>query len=181
MKKEIGAGTILIAKPFMEDKRFEKAIILIAEHNTNGTIGFMINRKNTININELIPEINPLQTTIREGGPVEKETLFFIHKSPELIKKSEKIRGDFFWSGDVTHLIKGLKEDKIYGNEIIFLNGYAGWDKHQLETEIEEGSWIIHEMNLQRLYTKIEWSSILIEVNKEFEVWASAPSDFHLN
>ena len=181
MKKQIEAGTILIAKPFMEDKRFEKAIILIAEHNINGTIGFIINRKNTINIDELIPEMNPLNTTIREGGPVEKETLFFIHKNPELIKKSQKIRGGLFWSGNVIDLIKGIKEEKIHGSEIIFLNGYAGWDKYQLETELEEGSWIIHEMNLQRLYEKIEWSSILIEVNKEFEVWASAPSDFHLN
>ena len=45
MKTEVDIGTILIAKPFMEDKRFEKTIILIVESNSEGTIGFIINKK----------------------------------------------------------------------------------------------------------------------------------------
>ena len=56
MKNEIQAGTILISKPFMEDKRFEKTIILIVEHNQNGTIGFVLNKETLVNIDEIIPE-----------------------------------------------------------------------------------------------------------------------------
>ena len=44
MKTEFEIGTILISKPFMEDKRFEKTVILIVESNQNGTVGFIINK-----------------------------------------------------------------------------------------------------------------------------------------
>ena len=53
MKQEVQVGSILISKPFIEDKRFEKTIILIVEHNQNGTIGFIINQPTNLKAHEL--------------------------------------------------------------------------------------------------------------------------------
>ena len=55
------------------------------------------------------------------------------------------------------------------------------WEQDQLKYEIEEGSWIIHHIDLTKLHQQLNWSNILVEINKDYEVWATAPSDFHLN
>ena len=46
---------------------------------------------------------------------------------------------------------------------------------------IKEGSWIIHDTTLNKINTHLDWYTLLIEINKEYEVWATAPADFHLN
>jgi len=182
MKREVEIGTILISKPFMEDKRFEKTIILIVENNSDGVVGFIMNKtiSNTIKvILELFPESN---FNTKYGGPIDdKNRLFFIHKYPDLIKGSKEIKDGVFWGGELTDLENGLKSGEIDENEIIFFMGYTGWEQDQLRDEIEDGSWILHHMELNKLNKNIDWSSLLITINKEYEVWATAPSDFHLN
>ena len=74
-----------------------------------------------------------------------------------------------------------MNRDEIKPQEILFFTGYSGWEKNQLKEEIKEGSWIIQNINLEILEEPIDWSKLLIEINKEFEVWATAPSDFRLN
>ena len=108
MKNEISTGTLLISKPFMEDKRFEKTIILIVEHNKNGSIGLIINRNSLFNAKDIIPEINTSDINIKEGGPVEKDALFFIHKHPHLIPNSQKIKDKLYFGGDMKQLIERL-------------------------------------------------------------------------
>ena len=181
MKNEIQPGTILISKPFIEDKRFEKTIILIAEHNLNGTIGFILNQETKINVNELISDFPKSNINLKHGGPVEKNSIFFIHTYPDLINKCIEIKNGIFWGGELTDVLKGLENDEINSSQIAFFIGYTGWEKNQLQQELEEGSWIIHKMDLKKINEKVNWSNLLIEINQEYEVWATAPTDFHLN
>ena len=181
MKNEITTGTILISKPFMEDKRFEKAVILITEHNEDGTIGFILNKKTSIDIIDFIPSASNQSINVKQGGPVDTNNLFFIHKHPDLIHNCFKIKDGYFWGGNINNVVEGMKRDEIKPQEILFFTGYSGWEKNQLKEEIEEGSWIIQNINLEILEEPIDWSKLLIEINKEFEVWATAPSDFRLN
>tara|TARA_B100001250_G_scaffold378833_1_gene368981 strand:+ start:903 stop:1448 length:546 start_codon:yes stop_codon:yes gene_type:complete len=181
MKKEVQIGSILISKPFIEDKRFEKTIILIAEHNKNGTVGFIINQPTNLTIDELLPDLKDFSINIKKGGPVETNNLFFIHKYPDLIHNSIEIKNGFFWGGELQDIVKGYQNKEITNDQISFFLGYTGWEKNQLEEEINEGSWIISEINLTKFNEKINWSTLLIAINKEYEVWATAPADFHLN
>tara|TARA_Y100000994_G_scaffold57198_1_gene46357 strand:- start:5458 stop:6006 length:549 start_codon:yes stop_codon:yes gene_type:complete len=182
MKNEVTVGTILISKPFMEDNRFEKTIILIVEHNNDGTIGFIMN-KITPNKIESILDILPVNNiNLKYGGPVDDESsLFFIHRYPDLIRGSQEIKDGVFWGGEIEDVSKGLKSGEISKNEITFFLGYTGWEENQLLQEINEGSWIQHNIDLNQLKDNMNWSNLLIQINKEYEVWATAPSDFHLN
>tara|TARA_B100000902_G_C27042695_1_gene780156 strand:+ start:313 stop:858 length:546 start_codon:yes stop_codon:yes gene_type:complete len=181
MKNEITTGTILISKPFMEDKRFEKTVILITEHNENGTVGFVLNRKTAIDILDFTTSLTKKTVTIKQGGPVDNNSLFFIHKHPDLINNCIKIKDGYFWGGDMSDVIEGMNRDEIKAKEILFFTGYSGWEKNQLKEEVNEGSWIIHNTHLDILEGPLNWSTLLIEINKEFEVWTTAPSDFRLN
>ena len=181
MEKVIELGSILIAKPFIEDKRFEKTIILIIEHNTNGSVGLVLNKKASIKIDELIEDFSAFNIPLNNGGPVDIDNLFFIHKYPDIINESKEIKDGLFLGGSLQDVIKGLNSGEISNHLISFFIGYAGWEKGQLEEELKEGSWILHKNAINKLNHNLKWSELLIDINKEYEVWASAPSDFHLN
>ena len=61
-----------------------------------------------------------------------------------------------------------------------FFTGYSGWEKNQLNEELDDGSWIVIEKNIN-ISNNLKWSNLLVEFNKDFKIWASAPSDFRLN
>ena len=181
MNKEVKVGTILISKPFMEDKRFEKTIILIVEHNHNETIGFIINKKSNFDLKEIYPLLSGYKIVLKRGGPVAVDNLFFIHKHPDIVNNCTKIKDGFFWGGDLEDIIKGLNNNEININDISFFIGYAGWEKDQLNKEIKDGSWIVQNFHLSILEKTHNWSDLLIGINKEYKVWATAPTDFYLN
>ena len=99
----------------------------------------------------------------------------------DLISNSTHIINDLYYGGNLEDVITLLQAKKIKNDEIIFFLGYTGWEKNQLNNEIKEGSWIIHEMELNDIKQDLEWSNLLININKEYSVWATAPNNFHLN
>ena len=145
---EIEIGTLLIAKPFMEDKRFEKTVILIVQNNNDGIVGFVLNKKLKKPINKTLNYNFQFNTEIKYGGPVENTNLFFIHKKPNLIKESIQFYNDFFWSDNKNSVLEALNSRKINPEEILIFSGYTGWEKNQLKIEIEEGSWIVDKINI---------------------------------
>ena len=180
MNAKINPGTILISKPFIEDRRFDKSIILIVEHNKNGTIGFILNKQSPFQISDFSKDITNKNISIKIGGPVEKNNLFYIHKHPEIINDSFEIKNGYHWGGNVNNLIEGLNRNLISCDNVFFFTGYAGWEKNQLNEELDSGSWIVIEKNIN-ISNDLKWSDLLVGFNKEFKVWANAPSDFRLN
>ena len=81
-------GDLLIAEPsIIGDLSFNRSIILLADHTEEGSIGFILNKPLEYTINDLIPEIEA-NFKIYNGGPVEQDNLYFIHKVPEVIPDS---------------------------------------------------------------------------------------------
>ena len=181
MKNEVDIGTILISKPFMEDKRFEKTIILIVEVNTEGTVGFIINKETSKPVDIIIEDCPKLNINAKYGGPVSTDNLFFIHQNLNLMTNSPELQAGIFWGGELEDVIKRSQDGELSIDEVSFFLGYTGWETNQLEEEIKEGSWIISNMKLTQIHNNLDWSRLLIDINKEYEVWAKAPSNFHLN
>ena len=181
MKNEVDIGTILISKPFMEDKRFEKTIILIVEVSSEGTVGFIINKETTQHVDIIIEDCPKLNINVKYGGPVSTDNVFYIHQNSDLKTSSQEVKAGIFWGGELDDVIKRHQSGTLSIDEISFFLGYTGWEKNQLEEEIQEGSWIISNMHLTQINKNLDWSQLLIDVNKEYEVWAKAPSNFHLN
>ena len=86
-----------------------------------------------------------------------------------------------FWGGNMEDVIKGLENDEIKSNQIAFFMGYCGWEPNQLQAEIYDGSWIIHQIDIKRFNETIDWSQLLIEIDEEYKVWATAPSTCKLD
>ena len=138
-------GNILYADPTLNnDINFSRSVVILVEENNVGYVGFIINKKSIYSTLDLIPEIKE-NFEIFDGGPVEKENLYFIHNVPDLIKNSIEIKENLYWGGNFEHVVELINKKKIKKNNIKFFLGYSGWNKDQLLNELETKSWIISE------------------------------------
>ena len=97
-------GNLLIAEPsIIGDLSFNRSIILLADHTNEGSIGFILNKPLDYTINDLIPEVEA-NFRIYNGGPVEQDNLYFIHKIPEIIPDSIEISLGIYWGGDFSNV-----------------------------------------------------------------------------
>ncbi len=145
-------GTILKSTPTTNDPNFEQAIIFIAEHNEKGAMGFVINKKFARALNELEEFKQGVAFPIYDGGPMDREHLFFVHRRPDLIEEGKQITGSIYLGGNFKQAVKYLNNKTIGATDTKIFIGYSGWDNNQLEEEIEEGSWIIADDAAQNIF-----------------------------
>lgn len=178
-------GKLLISDPSsLVDSVFGRSVILLAEHNPKGSVGFILNKPLNITLQDIVPDVLS-NFRIYNGGPVEQENLYFIHTVPELIPNSIEINDGVFWGGDYEVLFKLLKNNRISQNSIRFFLGYSGWEKEQLEDEIKEKAWMCIDNqfrgNLLEKTPSVLWKELIVELGDEFIIWANAPEDPVMN
>jgi putative transcriptional regulator len=78
-----------------------------------------------------------------DGGPVDREHLFVLHKRPDLIDGGEQVTQDLYLGGNMEQVIEAINNRGANNQEIQIFIGYCGWDVGELEAEIEEGSWVL--------------------------------------
>lgn len=174
-------GKLLYAEPTLNnDINFNRSVVLLVEENKLGTVGFILNKKTMYSTLDLVPELNQ-NFIIYNGGPVEKDNLYFIHNIPELINNSIKITDTLYWGGDFSSVVRLINEKKIDKSQIKFFLGYSGWNSNQLNEEIEEKAWIIdnaNEIENLALNTKKNiWKSKLISLGGEYLIWSNSPEN----
>ena len=122
---------------------FEDATILIVRNNEEGIIGFVTNKPLGKSLNDLIEFKESKPFPLMDGGPVDRELLFVLHKRPDLIEGGELVSNGYYLGGNMDQVIHALNTNKINDQEIQIYIGYCGWDKGELENELAEGSWTI--------------------------------------
>ncbi len=178
-------GKLLIAEPALTgDVSFNRSVVLLAEHNDEGSVGFILNKPLDYSISDLITEIRvPLQ--VFNGGPVEQDNLYFIHKVPHLIDNSVEISDGIYWGGDFDRTIELINEEIITEKDIRFFLGYSGWASLQLDQELLSKSWIVvpnqYESDIIQKSTKAFWKEHMIELGGDYLLWSNAPENPSLN
>lgn len=137
------AGTFIQSTPLLDGDYFEKTIIFITECNETGAVGYIINRLFPRRFNELQEFSGSKPFPLYEGGPVDTENLFFIHRRPALITGGNLVAGNVYAGGDFKQAVQCINNGSITTGDIKLLIGYCGWDRGELEAEIAEGSWIM--------------------------------------
>ncbi|WP_044404055.1 YqgE/AlgH family protein [Lacinutrix sp. Hel_I_90] len=174
-------GDLLIAEPsIIGDLSFNRSIVLLTNHSEEGSIGFILNKPLDYTINDLVPEINaPFK--VYNGGPVEQDNLYFIHKVPELIPNSIEISLGIFWGGDFGEVSKLIIEEKITERDIKFFLGYSGWEINQLEEELKSNAWVVtknvHKNTIIEKDYEFFWKEKMIELGGDYSIWSNAPEN----
>jgi putative transcriptional regulator len=120
---------------------FEDTTILIVEHNEAGSTGFVTNKPFGKSLHELIEFNHANPFPLMDGGPVDRDHLFVLHKRPDLIDGGKEISNGLYLGGDMNQVIQAINTGGANPQEIQLFVGYCGWDKGELEAELEEGSW----------------------------------------
>jgi putative transcriptional regulator len=182
--KNLLKGKLLVSEPSsLNDRSFNRSVIYLTEDNTDGSVGFIINKETEFVLSDLISNIN-CRFKIYSGGPVEQENLYFIHTVPELIPNSIEISNGIFWGGDFNVLTALLNNNKIKESEIRFFLGYSGWSKNQLKTELTESNWIVVENkypDLLHIDSDEIWKNQILKLGGKYQIWANAPKNPSLN
>jgi putative transcriptional regulator len=180
--QKINKGNLLIANPQSNcDDVFMQSVVLVTDHNSKGSVGFILNKSLNYTIKDVLPEINS-NFKIYMGGPVEPDNLYFLHNIPNLIENSVKICDNIYWGGNFSSIQDLLNENVIGQKDIMFFLGYSCWSSNQLEDEIEENQWYIDQNKIPVLNSvNNDWKSRIVKQNPDFAIWINAPKNPSFN
>ncbi|MFA5619536.1 MAG: YqgE/AlgH family protein [Weeksellaceae bacterium] len=180
--KTITKGNILIAQPSLYDLTFNRTVVLVTEHNENGSIGFILNKPLEQTVNSFVSELDS-EFLVYSGGPVETNNLYYLHNRPDLIIDSEPIANNLFWSGNYVDVKNAINNGLIQNDEIRFYLGYSGWGENQLQSEVDDKAWIVvdDKVNIFQDWSNNLWKEQLKKLGGEHLIWLNTPADPSMN
>lgn len=177
-------GRLLIAEPFLNDGYFKRAVILLAEHNQQGSLGFILNRPMELKMNEAIEDFPAYEQRLYLGGPVQRDQLYYIHTLGDRIEDSLQISKNLWWSGNFETVKEMIRNKTISSAQLRFFVGYSGWEPGQLQREMEEKSWYVARSSTELIFSgsaDILWKKTVKSMGKPFSMMVNFPLDPTLN
>ncbi|PSR15208.1 MAG: hypothetical protein DA408_03130 [Bacteroidetes bacterium] len=185
LEATVKIGNILLAEPFMVDPNFKRSAVLLCDHHeVEGSIGFILNRPLETNIDELIPDFPTFAAEVFFGGPVQTDTIHYLHNVGDLLEDSIEVCKGVYWGGDFEKLKFLVSSSLIQPAQIRFFMGYTGWSEGQLQDEMKFGSWILAEMDANYLFKtppQTLWKSIMYNKGNSFTILAQLEEDTSWN
>lgn len=178
-------GDLLISEPYLPDPNFERTVILLCEHDEHGSFGFVLNKRADASLPQLIDEVGSFDADVYIGGPVQQDTLHFLHKTSSDLKSDKKITDGIYWGIDFDGLLSLLNLNQISKDELKFFVGYSGWSPGQLMDELQAKSWIVYKNTTPDLVFNLDpeelWKRVLADMGGKFRAISNYPTDPRLN
>lgn len=136
-------GMFLVATEQLKDPRFRNGVILLIQHDSEGSAGLVINRGSRLSLATILPEDSPLAgdgVTLSYGGPVDQHALLALVR----IRKHPPEPADEVVEGLYVTAVGVLDEWPDFSAEVVSYRtfvGYTGWAAGQLDTELRRGDW----------------------------------------
>jgi len=177
-------GKILISEPLLSDNYFKRSVVLLAEHNEEGSFGIIMNKPVDNKFNDIVSDFPDYGGHLYLGGPVSNSSLFFVHTLGDMIENSQEIADGLYWGGDIESVRELLLLKKINANQIRFCVGYSGWGIDQLEDELKRNSWLVSSLPPEILMNTSHddlWEFALKSLDSQYGYWANFPTDPGMN
>jgi putative transcriptional regulator len=158
--------------------------VLLTEHTKEGSVGFVLNKPVDLSVNDVLSDFPEIETEISIGGPVNTNTVHYIHTLGTAIPNSVQVLDNLYWGGDFDAVKEMITSGKIKGQEIRFFLGYAGWSPNQLDNELSENAWLVSEMNAEQIMKGPDnnlWKNILKKSGDKYKTWVNFPENPGLN
>ncbi len=133
-------GRLLIAEPFLNELYFQRAVILLVHHDKDESMGLVLNHPSDTHTHEILNDFD-FSMRIYHGGPVDTQSLFYLHSFAEL-NEAKQLTQNLFFGGNWDELLVAMKKEKHPERRVRFFSGYAGWGAQQLLDEMSEHAWV---------------------------------------
>ena len=181
---EPAQNTLLIADPFLKDPNFMRTVVYMCRHSDEGSFGFVLNKLFDQTLDELLTGLDGFELPVYYGGPVQTDTVHYIHQYPDLVPDCFKISDDIYWGGDFETVKELIRNNSIDASRIKFFIGYSGWEKDQLALELTENSWLTATANRKLVFDTASdevWKESLRHLGGQYELLINYPIDPQLN
>lgn len=177
---------MLVASPQMIDPFFGRAVIMMCEHSSSGSMGLIINRPLSVTFDSVLDQLKvahdqTLSGQVLWGGPVMPEAGFMISRGPIADPPPEvmRINENILVSSSKVMLEKAAAGDVPPPYYLCL--GYAGWGAGQLDSEIQRGTWIVLDLDEEVIFsTPLDdrWDTALASLGiGTHQIWMNNPVD----
>ena len=179
MNKDSLENTLLIADPSLSGGLFDRTVIHLAEHSAeDGAIGFIMNKPTDKTVGEILQgnDFSGLENIpIYFGGPVNTDQIVF---SAYWWDQEEEFHYRLRISA-----IEASEMKKKAGCLLLAHVGHSGWQPAQLESELDEKSWISIPVSSDAISIPSAslWESLLSEISPYHQLLSITPLDVRNN
>ncbi|MBA3842787.1 MAG: YqgE/AlgH family protein [Actinobacteria bacterium] len=174
-------GKLLVSSPALHDPNFRKTVILIAHHDEDGALGFVLSRPLEISAADAVPSLAALpgaDAPVFVGGPVQPEAYMVLAEFGDITHAASPVFGRVgFMPADTDPEELGITRLRLFA-------GYAGWSAGQLEGELEEPAWIVVPAEPDDPFADDPdelWRAVLQRKGGAFELMIDMPFDPGVN
>jgi len=179
--KEYGKGYFLIANPVLPDPNFSRTVVLLCNHDDQGSFGLVINRSAPIDSKEVFTEMGMTEFPsgkIYLGGPVSPSQVFYLCHSEEPLPELGFICDGVYLGMSWELLDNLMTRVKNPERNIRFYLGYSGWGAGQLAGEMTRLSWLTSAACDEFVFQENEdgiWANVVCSLGKDYEYLLNAP------
>lgn len=181
--KEWTRGKLLVATPPLADPNFDRTVVMMLEHTTDGAFGLVINRPTPAPVSSVFSDwsltaTDPAQVFI--GGPVQPDAMIALAQGPTDASDGWSPVLDDLGTADLS---RSPAELPAFAHVRVFA-GYSGWSPGQLDQELAGGAWIVVDAQVDDVFCADPdglWRAVLARQPGELSWLANYPDDAALN
>lgn len=175
-------GKLLIASPALVDPNFARTVVLVTEHSDDGAMGIVLNRPSESAAAELLPQLEAIagEDPIFVGGPVQPQAIVLLAEFADPSRAAWLVVADVGLAAadtDFDELAGAVRRGRFYA-------GYSGWGPGQLESEMEQESWIVEPPIPRELFPddpETLWNDVLARMGGSYALVSRMPDDPSMN
>ncbi len=172
-------GRIILSEPFLPGNYFSRSTVLLVDYSPGGAVGFILNKPSAARITELVSIFPDYIPEVFVGGPVSNDSLFYIHTLGDMVQGSIMVKDELYWGGDFDELKSVINSGKAKPDQVRFFVGYSGWSPGQLDSEIEDNSWLVTEADIKQIMKSNQnfWLESVKNAGGHYKTWRNFPED----
>jgi putative transcriptional regulator len=183
-------GRLLVATPLLVDPNFDRTVVLVLDHDEDGTLGVVVNRPTAVPVREVLPVWSDLAEplpVVFQGGPVALDSALGLAELRSVPRPDgaeppgwRRVHGDLgLVDLDVApeSIAAEISAFRVYA-------GYAGWSSGQLERELGQGAWYVVDPAPGDAFTldpERSWRGVLRRQRGEIALVSTYPEDPTMN
>jgi len=177
------SGRLLVASPSLLDPNFAGTVILLLDHDGDGTLGVVLNRPSPVAVAAVLPDWAPSvkpPEVLFEGGPVSTDAALAVARVPEGDGPEPIGFRRLFGSIGIIDLDTPREVLAPAMTGLRIFAGYSGWSSGQLDTEIAEGSWFVVGFRPNDVFADAPtrlWQAVLRRQPDELAWMSTRPAD----
>jgi putative AlgH/UPF0301 family transcriptional regulator len=184
--KSLGSGKLLVASRDLGDPNFAETVILLVHYDTQGALGLVLNRRTEFPVSRVLKDFKAAKNRsdpVYLGGPVDTPTVFALYQSLAKIDGADHVFDKVYLISAKPVFEQTLSAQPDPGVFHVYL-GYAGWNRDQLQREVELGSWLVFPADANMVFSSAPdslWPQMIRKTELkfvdnrpiDFEIWAS--------